>query len=88
MNRAASARRAAKGRPGWTTSSRGSSTGAARQPTSRTCRTIPEGILGNTLCALGDAAAMPVLSFVKKFRNEFEYFVENRRSLNGGRLEA
>ena len=49
---------------------------------------IPEGILGNTLCALGDAAAMPVLSFVKKFRNEFEYFVENRRSLNGGRLEA
>jgi NADH-quinone oxidoreductase subunit F len=49
---------------------------------------IPEGILGNTLCALGDAAAMPVLSFVKKFRNEFEYFVENRRSLHSGRLEA
>ena len=34
------------------------------------------------------AAAMPVLSFVKKFANEFEYFVESRRSLNGGRLEA
>ena len=49
---------------------------------------IPQGILGNTLCALGDAAAMPVLSFVKKFRNEFEYFVENRRSLHSGRLEA
>jgi NADH-quinone oxidoreductase subunit F len=49
---------------------------------------IPEGILGHTLCALGDAAAMPVLSFVKKFRNEFEHFVEHRRSLNGGRLEA
>jgi hypothetical protein len=25
---------------------------------------------------------------VKKFRNEFEHFVEHRRSLNGGRLEA
>ena len=49
---------------------------------------IPEGILGNTLCALGDAAAMPVLSFAKKFRNEFEYFVEHRRSLCGGRLEV
>jgi len=49
---------------------------------------IPEGILGNTLCALGDAAAMPVLSFVKKFGDEFEYFVANRRSLNGGCLEA
>jgi len=51
-------------------------------------RAIPEGILGNTLCALGDAAAMPVLSFVKKFGNEFEYFAANRRSLNGDRLEA
>jgi NADH-quinone oxidoreductase subunit F len=49
---------------------------------------IPEGILGNTLCALGDAAAMPVLSFVKKFRSEFEYFIEHRRSLHDGRLEV
>ena len=49
---------------------------------------IPEGNPGNTLCALGDAAAMPGLSFVKKFRNEFEYFVEHGRSLNDGRLEA
>jgi NADH-quinone oxidoreductase subunit F len=49
---------------------------------------IPEGILGNTLCALGDAAAMPVLSFAKKFGAEFEYFVANRHSLHGGCLEA
>jgi NADH-quinone oxidoreductase subunit F len=49
---------------------------------------IPEGILGNTLCALGDAAAMPVLSFLKKFRPEFEYFVEHGRSLHGGQLEV
>jgi NADH-quinone oxidoreductase subunit F len=29
-------------------------------------------IMGNTICALGDAAAMPVQSFVKKFRDDFE----------------
>ena len=49
---------------------------------------VPSGILGNTLCALGDAAAMPVLSFVRKFRAEFQYFIEHRRSMNDGRLEA
>ena len=49
---------------------------------------IPEGILGNTLCALGDAAAMPVLSFLKKFRPEFEHFIAHGRSLHDGRLEA
>ena len=49
---------------------------------------IPEGILGNTLCALGDAAAMPVLSFLRKFRPEFEYFVAHGRSMHDGRLEV
>jgi len=49
---------------------------------------IPAGISGNTLCALGDAASMPVVSFLKKFRPEFEYFIEHGRSLHEGRLEA
>jgi NADH-quinone oxidoreductase subunit F len=49
---------------------------------------IPNGISGNTLCALGDAASMPVLSFLKKFRPEFEYFIQHGRSLHDGRLEA
>jgi NADH-quinone oxidoreductase subunit F len=31
-----------------------------------------EQILGNTICALGDAAALPVISFVTKFRDDFE----------------
>lgn len=36
-------------------------------------------IIGNTICALGDAAAMPVQSFVTKFRDEFErHIVEGR----------
>ena len=29
-------------------------------------------MLGRTFCPLGDAAAMPMLGFVKKFRKEFE----------------
>ncbi|MFC1613684.1 NADH-quinone oxidoreductase subunit NuoF [Gemmatimonadota bacterium] len=33
---------------------------------------IAEMISGNTICPLGDAAALPVISFVTKFREEFE----------------
>jgi len=40
---------------------------------------IAGNIGGNTICALGDAAAMPVQSFVKKFRDEFVRHVEERR---------
>jgi NADH-quinone oxidoreductase subunit F len=38
-------------------------------------------IIGNTICALGDAAAMPVQSFVKKFRDEFQYHVDHKACL-------
>jgi NADH-quinone oxidoreductase subunit F len=34
---------------------------------------------GQTICALGDAASMPVQSFVKKFREEFDLHVRERR---------
>ncbi len=33
---------------------------------------IAENMLGRTFCPLGDAAAMPTIGFVKKFRKEFE----------------
>ncbi len=33
---------------------------------------IANNIEGNTICALGDAAAWPIQSFIKKFRGEFE----------------
>ncbi len=36
---------------------------------------VADNINGKTLCALGDAAAGPVLSFVKKFRHEFEEYI-------------
>jgi NADH-quinone oxidoreductase subunit F len=40
---------------------------------------VANAIAGNTICALGDAAAMPVQSFVKKFKPEFLAHVELRR---------
>jgi NADH-quinone oxidoreductase subunit F len=33
---------------------------------------VSKNMLGRTFCALGDAAAMPMMSFVEKFREEFE----------------
>ena len=39
---------------------------------------LPGNIMGQTICALGDAAAMPVQSFVKKFKKEFLDHVEQR----------
>ena len=34
---------------------------------------------GNTICAFGDAAAMPVTSYIKKFRAEFEYHIQHKK---------
>ncbi|MBZ5638897.1 MAG: NADH-quinone oxidoreductase subunit NuoF [Acidobacteriia bacterium] len=39
---------------------------------------VASNILGNTICPLGDAAAMPVASFVTKFRSEFQHHVDHR----------
>ena len=44
---------------------------------------ICDNIFGNTLCPMGDAATGPVLSTVQKFRNEYEYFIEHKRSIVG-----
>lgn len=42
---------------------------------------ISHNIEGRSICALGEAAAMPVWSFVKHFRAEFEYYIEHGRSM-------
>jgi NADH-quinone oxidoreductase subunit F len=42
---------------------------------------VAENIQGRTICALGDAAAMPVRAFIKNFRAEFEHHVEHKRCL-------
>ena len=39
---------------------------------------VANKIEGHTICALGDAAAWPIQSFLKHFRHEFEYMVEHR----------
>jgi NADH-quinone oxidoreductase subunit F len=42
---------------------------------------VADGIQGRTICALGDAAAMPVRAFIKNFREEFEYHIEHKHCL-------
>ncbi|AOV17319.1 NADH oxidoreductase (quinone) subunit F [Acidihalobacter aeolianus] len=42
---------------------------------------VASKIEGRTICALGDAAAMPVRSFIQHFREEFVYYVEHGRSM-------
>jgi NADH-quinone oxidoreductase subunit F len=39
---------------------------------------LADNMLGRTFCPLGDAAAMPIQGFVKKFRAEFEAHLEGR----------
>jgi NADH-quinone oxidoreductase subunit F len=39
---------------------------------------VAENIMGRTICALGDAAAMPVRGMLKHFRDEFAYHVEHK----------
>ncbi len=40
--------------------------------------TVAGNIMGRTICALGDAAAMPVRSFIKHFRDEFAHHIEHK----------
>jgi NADH-quinone oxidoreductase subunit F len=40
---------------------------------------VAENIMGRTICALGDAAAMPVRGMIKHFRDEFVHHVEHKR---------
>ena len=42
---------------------------------------VTGNIMGRTICALGDAASMPVQSFIKHFRSEFEHHIEHKQCL-------
>tara|TARA_Y100000817_G_scaffold306153_1_gene291053 strand:- start:605 stop:1213 length:609 start_codon:yes stop_codon:yes gene_type:complete len=42
---------------------------------------IANQIEGHCICALGDAAAMPVRSFLQHFWDEFEFYVDKKKSL-------
>ncbi|MGB5585183.1 MAG: NADH-quinone oxidoreductase subunit NuoF [Gammaproteobacteria bacterium] len=45
---------------------------------------VASKIEGRTICALGDAAAMPVRSFIKHYRHEFEHYIEHGKSMVEG----
>ena len=55
--------------------------GGGRQEDMDLLADIASNILGNTICPLGDAAAMPVASFVTKFRPEFQYHVDHKKCM-------
>jgi len=46
--------------------------------------TVCDRILGNCLCPLGDAAAMPVASYVAKFRDEYQRHIDDGGCPFGG----
>ena len=49
---------------------------------------VASKIEGRTICALGDAAAMPVRSFIRHFRFEFEHYIEHGHSMLDARGHA
>ena len=63
--------------------------GAARREDLDLLLDVANRIEGHTICALGDAAAWPVQSFLKHYRHEFEYMIDHGgRSLVAGQLGA
>lgn len=53
-------------------------TGKGRQEDLDLLDSVAGNIMGRTICALGDAAAMPVRGMLKHFRDEFAYHVEHK----------
>ncbi|MDZ4677567.1 MAG: NADH-quinone oxidoreductase subunit NuoF [Oligoflexia bacterium] len=49
---------------------------------------VARHMMGTTICALSDAAAMPVISFVSKFRDEFEFHIHEKRCKVKGTCHA
>ena len=49
---------------------------------------VSDNIAGRTICALGDAAALPVKSFIKHFRDEFVFHIQNKKCLRAARHRA
>ncbi len=43
---------------------------------------------GTTICGMGDAAGYATVGIIAKFRDEFDYFIEHKRSRCDGNLEA
>ena len=57
-------------------------TGQGRTADLDLLNSVADNIQGRTICALGDAAAMPVRAMIKHFRHEFEAMIEAAQSGN------
>ena len=57
--------------------------GSGRQEDLDLLLNLADQIQGRTICALGDAAAMPVRAFVKNYRDEFEYHIAHKHCMVG-----
>jgi len=55
--------------------------GKGRQEDLDLLTNVADNIAGRTICALGDAAALPVKSFINHFRDEFQYHIDHRRCM-------
>jgi NADH-quinone oxidoreductase subunit F len=43
---------------------------------------------GTTICGLGDAAGYATVGILDKYRHEFEYYIEHKKSMFDGQLEV
>ena len=57
--------------------------GQGRQEDLDKLLSVADNIAGRTICALGDAAALPVKSFITHFRDEFQHHIDHKRCLVG-----
>ena len=55
--------------------------GQGRQEDLDQLNRVADNIQGRTICALGDAAAMPVRAMIKHFRDEFQHHIDYKRCL-------
>ncbi|MEW6132293.1 MAG: NADH-quinone oxidoreductase subunit NuoF [Pseudomonadota bacterium] len=56
-------------------------TGQGRPEDLELLDSVAGNIAGRTICALGDAAAMPVQGMLKHYRKEFEYHIEHKKCM-------
>ena len=62
--------------------------GQGRPEDIATLRYISKFNDGTTICGLGDAAGYATVAFLDHFGDEFEYYIEHKRSKYGGNLEC
>ena len=55
--------------------------GQGREEDLELLESVAGNIMGRTVCALGDAAAMPVRGFLKHFKSEFAWHIEHKGCL-------